>query len=78
VLALFGEQTGATVDRHALPVPEVTVGQAPDDEQVPLPLTTDGVQRWVWHGRFGSMLIEVSDDVPYVNGQRVEPCKPSA
>ncbi len=44
-----------------------------DDAQAPLPLAAAGVQRTVWHGRFGSMLIEVSQGEIFVNGQRVEP-----
>jgi hypothetical protein len=38
-----------------------------------LPLSSDGVQRWVWQGRFGEMLIEVIGDDVFVNRQRVEP-----
>lgn len=41
--------------------------------QPSLPLASDGVQRWVWHSRFGAMLIEVAGDEVFVNGQRVEP-----
>jgi hypothetical protein len=33
--------------------------------------------RYVWHGRFGSMLIEVVDGAAFVNGQRVEPIAPA-
>ena len=40
--------------------------------QADLPLATEGVARYVWQGRFGEMLIEVIDDVVYVNGDRVE------
>jgi hypothetical protein len=40
--------------------------------QEPLSLVTEGVQRYVWEGRFGAMLIEVVDGVAYVNGERVE------
>ena len=43
-----------------------------ESQQEALPLLTEGVQRYVWEGRFGSMLIEVIDDVAYVNGERVE------
>lgn len=39
----------------------------------PLPFATEGVQRYVWESRFGTMLIEVRDGVTYVNGSRVEP-----
>ncbi|MDO9094534.1 MAG: hypothetical protein Q8R98_24150 [Rubrivivax sp.] len=38
-----------------------------------LPLASDGVRRWVWHSRYGAMLIEVIGDEVYVNQQRVEP-----
>jgi hypothetical protein len=37
-----------------------------------LALATEGVQRYVWEGRFGAMLIEAVDGVAYVNGERVE------
>lgn len=40
--------------------------------QEALPLATEGVQRYVWEGRFGAMLIEVVDGIAYVNGERVE------
>ncbi|HEY9065095.1 MAG TPA: hypothetical protein VIO33_08940 [Burkholderiaceae bacterium] len=40
--------------------------------QAALPLATEGVQRYVWEGRFGAMLIEVLDGIVYVNGERVE------
>jgi hypothetical protein len=35
--------------------------------QQPLPLATEGVLRYMWESRFGSMLIEVVDGVAYVN-----------
>jgi hypothetical protein len=41
--------------------------------QSPLPLSTAGVQRYVWESRFGAVLIEVIGDRSYVNGQLVEP-----
>ena len=41
-----------------------------------LPLGSDGVRRWVWHGRYGAILIEVIGDQAFVNGQRVEPYAP--
>lgn len=50
--------------------PEVLL-RSSDDQQPPLPLSTDGVARWVWESRFGSMLIEVLGDTVFVNGQRV-------
>jgi len=43
-----------------------------ESAQEALPLATEGVLRYVWEGRFGSMLIEVADGVAYVNGARVE------
>lgn len=42
------------------------------DTQAALPLAAEGVERYVWESRFGSMLIEVVDGVVYVNGQEVE------
>jgi hypothetical protein len=62
----------AIMDRPPLLAPEQVVG-SPAGEQHRLPLATEGVQRWVWHSRFGPMLIEVIDGTPYVNGQRVDP-----
>ncbi len=50
--------------------PEVLL-RSNDDRQPLLPLTTDGVARWVWESRFGSMLIEVVGDSVYVNGAQV-------
>ena len=41
--------------------------------QEPLPLATEGVQRYVWESRYGAMLIEVIDGIAYVNGEEVEP-----
>lgn len=52
---------------------------APDEPLQPsLPLASDGVQRWVWHSRYGAMLIEVVGADVFVNGQRVEPHAPRA
>lgn len=51
-------------------LPEVLLGLQHVDEP-PLPLASEGVQRYVWNGKFGPMLIEVRDGVAYVNGQRV-------
>ncbi len=42
------------------------------DLEAELPLATEGVQRYVWDSRFGSMLIEVIGDDIYVNGGKVE------
>jgi hypothetical protein len=51
-------------------LPEIVLGQSPD-QQPELPLATEGVQRYMWAGAFGAMLIEVRDGASYVNGQRV-------
>ncbi|MEO8807516.1 MAG: hypothetical protein ABI433_15655 [Burkholderiaceae bacterium] len=53
-------------------LPEVLVGLDLLEEPQ-LPLATEGVQRYIWEGRFGAMLIEVRHGNAYVNGQRVEP-----
>jgi len=47
-----------------------------DSPQAPLPLATEGVLRYVWESRFGPMLIEVVDQVAFVNGNRVDPAPP--
>ena len=54
---------------------EVHVGHTRSD-QVELPLAAEGVLRYVWDGRFGSMLIEVKEGRAYVNGQAVESADP--
>ena len=41
--------------------------------QADLPLASEGVLRYVWESKFGSMLIEVKDGRSYVNGQLVVP-----
>lgn len=46
--------------------------------QTQLPLDAEGVERYVWEGRFGPMLIEVVNGVAFVNGQRVEPANDNA
>lgn len=53
-------------------LPEILRRENPSD-QVELPLAADGVQRFVWEGRWGAMLIEVVGDRVSVNGQPVEP-----
>lgn len=53
-------------------LPEVVTG-AVDASQPQLPLASQGVQRYVWHGSFGETLIEVRDGSVFVNGGRVEP-----
>lgn len=53
---------------RAVPMPlPVTRQEAPADR----PAT-----RWVWHGRFGTILIEVRGDEVFVDGERVEPHVP--
>ncbi len=42
------------------------------------PLATQDVQRYVWEGRFGSILIEVVHGRIFVNGKPVEPAAPEA
>jgi len=49
---------------------------ATDDPQPRLPLATEDVLRYVWEGKFGSMLIEVVGDKIFVNGKPVEPASP--
>ena len=49
---------------------------AMDDAQALLPLATEGVLRYVWQSKFGSMLIEVMGDKTFVNGELVEPASP--
>jgi hypothetical protein len=44
-----------------------------DSPQAPLPLATEGVERYVWESRFGAMLIEVVAGVVYVNAEPVAP-----
>jgi hypothetical protein len=41
--------------------------------QADLPLASEGVLRYVWESRFGSILIEVKGTRVFVNGQPVEP-----
>lgn len=57
---------------NALLLPEILRRENPSD-QVELLLAADGVQRFVWEGRWGAMLIEVVGDRVSVNGQPVEP-----
>lgn len=55
--------------------PEVLLPPA-DAAQRPLPLAAEGVQRYVWESRYGSILVEVVGDRTFVNGQWVEPAQP--
>jgi hypothetical protein len=54
------------------PLPEIML-RAEASPQADLPLATDGVLRYVWESRWGSMLIEVVAGVAYVDGARVDP-----
>lgn len=58
------------MDRHFVPE---RVLQPPGEAQTLLPLASEGVLRWVWEHKYGSMLIEVVGDDVFVNGERVEP-----
>lgn len=44
--------------------------------QADLPLTAEGVLRYVWESKFGDLLIKVKDGRSFVNGQAVEPAEP--
>lgn len=52
-------------------LPEVQL-RSVDEQQLALALASEGVLRYVWHSRYGDMLIEVRGDDVFVNGQRVE------
>jgi hypothetical protein len=58
---------------QARALPELAYGTDRDADQASLPLASEGVQRVVWHMRYGDILIEVRDGVAWVNGQRVDP-----
>jgi hypothetical protein len=45
----------------------------PADLQPNQPTGPEGLGRWIWESRFGSMLIEVVGEAVFVNGQLVEP-----
>ncbi len=53
-------------------LPEIHVGMV-DPCEPELPLVSTDVLRYVWHSRFGDMLVEVRDGLAFVNGQPVEP-----
>jgi hypothetical protein len=55
-------------------LPEILARQAPS-AQADLPLACEGVQRFLWEGRFGPVLIEVKEGRVFVNGQVVEPAE---
>ena len=52
-------------------LPEVLARQG-DTHQTELPLATEGVLRYVWESRWGSVLIEVNGGRVFVNGGLVE------
>lgn len=60
------------------PLPPEVLVRRETPTQVDLPLAAEGVLRYVWEGRFGTMLIEVRDGRAYVNGRAVEPAEPDA
>ena len=53
-------------------LPEVLARRAPT-AQADLPLASEGVQRYLWEGRFGPILIEVKEGRVYVNEKVVDP-----
>jgi hypothetical protein len=56
-------------------VPDVVL--ASDEQREPsLPLASEGDRRWLWHSRFGAILIEVIGADVFVNGKRAEPHAP--
>jgi len=57
---------------NAILIPEVLL-RSVEDRQTALSLATDSVLRYVWESRYGAILIEVSGEDVFVNGQRVEP-----
>lgn len=67
-----------SADPHAVNAPLLSevLTRRGDSPQADLPLASEGVLRYVWEGKFGSMLIEVKDGQSYVNGQAVEPAGP--
>ena len=58
-------------------LPEILLVRG-DDRQAELPLATEGVLRYVWQNRWGSMLIEVKNGRVFVNGGLVEGAQPDA
>ena len=50
--------------------PKSSSGRQRDDEPA-LPLASEGIERYVWNGTFGPILIEVHDGAAFVNGERV-------
>lgn len=57
---------------NAILIPEALL-RSVEDRQTALSPATDSVLRYVWDSRYGAILIEVSGEDVFVNGQRVEP-----
>jgi hypothetical protein len=51
-------------------LPELLLDTQPSDQPI-LDLASESVQRYVWQGAYGAMLIEVRDGIAFVNGHRV-------
>lgn len=60
---------------NATSIRDVVIGRPVDDQEL-LPLASEGVHRWIWHSRFGEILIEVCGDEVAVNGCKVRPHEP--
>ena len=58
------------------PLPAEVLARRGSSSQAHLPLATEGVLRYVWEGKYGSMLIEVRGGRAYVNGQVVDAAEP--
>ena len=57
-------------------LPPMTVA-APDVQgAAPTGVAARAVMRWVWHSRFGTIVIEVRGDDVFVDGDRVTPHAP--
>lgn len=57
------------------PLHQEVLSRLDPSPQTELQLAAEGVLRYVWEGKFGSMLIEVREGQAYVNGQVVEPAE---
>ena len=57
-------------------LPEILLRRS-ESPQGDLPLAANGVLRYVWEGRFGTMLIEVREGRVLVNGEVVEAAEAS-
>ena len=61
-----------TIDMNVptLLLPELLLDTQPSDQPI-LDLASESVQRYVWQGAYGAMLVEVRDGIAFVNGHRV-------